>query len=184
MKRIKKIISIIIRNLIKLTSVFSTKIYMKCYIIHLKSIGVNIQGKPSFIAPSVYFDGADYSKISLGHNITISFDVVFLTHDGSMHTVCKGLDVKNKEVLLKKDAIDRLVSVKEISIGKNSFIGARSTLLPGTIIGENVLVGACSVVKGIIPDNSIVIGNPARIIGKTSEWIEKQMDIDAINGYQ
>ena len=49
--------------------------------------------------------------------------------------------------------------IKPIIVGKNSFIGARVTLLPGTEIGENCIIGAGSVVKGKIPNNSIVIGN-------------------------
>ena len=64
-----------------------------------------------------------------------------------------------------------------ISIGNISFIGARATLLPGTEIGDNCIIGACSVVKGKIPSNSIVIGNPAKIVATTSEWLDKKGSI-------
>jgi len=43
-------------------------------------------------------------------------------------------------------------------------IGANSVILPGIIIGENSLVGAGSVVTRTVPDNSVVAGNPAKII--------------------
>lgn len=175
MKKLKKISSVVERNIIKITSIVSTKFYMKHYVKYLKKIGVNIQGNPNFISTSVYFDGANYSKITIGENVTISLDVMLLTHDFSMYTVYKGLGIKDKEVINNKDLTDKFLSVQEISIGRNSFIGARSSLLPGTTIGENVLIGACSVVKGNIPDNSIVIGNPAKIVGKTNEWIDKKM---------
>lgn len=46
---------------------------------------------------------------------------------------------------------------KEVTIGNDCFIGARVSLSPGTIIGNNVIIGACSVVKGIIPDVSLLI---------------------------
>jgi acetyltransferase-like isoleucine patch superfamily enzyme len=174
-KKILKALSVLERNFIKMSSVFSTKYYMKRYVEYLKKVGVNFQGNPNFISTSVYFDGYDYSKISIGQDVTISFDVMFLTHDGSIYTVSKGLGIPDKELHDKLSLNNNLVSVKGITIGRNSFIGARSALLPGTIIGDNVLIGACSVVKGIIPDNSIVVGNPAKIIGKTSEWIDKKM---------
>ena len=43
-------------------------------------------------------------------------------------------------------------------------IGANSVILPGIIIGENSLVGAGSVVTRTVPDNCVVVGNPAKII--------------------
>lgn len=43
-------------------------------------------------------------------------------------------------------------------------IGANSTILPGVIIGRNSLVGAGSVVTKNVPDNAVVVGNPAKII--------------------
>ncbi|MBD2753303.1 DapH/DapD/GlmU-related protein [Spirosoma validum] len=49
-----------------------------------------------------------------------------------------------------------------ISIGAQAFIGARAFILPGTIIGEYAIVGACSVVTKSVPPNTTVKGNPAR----------------------
>ena len=48
-------------------------------------------------------------------------------------------------------------------------IGANVTLLPGVVIGRNALVGAGSVVTHDVPDNKVVVGNPARIIHDTTE---------------
>ena len=50
-----------------------------------------------------------------------------------------------------------------------SRIGANSTSLPGVRIGKNSLVGAGSVVTKNVPDNSVVIGNPAKVIKKIDE---------------
>ena len=124
MKKVKKMLSIIERNIIKSLSVLYNKKYMKYYTRYLKKIGIKIQGNPNFIATSVYFDGADYSKITLGNNVTISREVMLLTHDGSMHTVHKGLQLEKKEQLKEKDLKNSLITIKEISIGENSFIGA------------------------------------------------------------
>jgi len=49
-------------------------------------------------------------------------------------------------------------------VGAHTRIGANSTLLPGIRIGKNCLIGAGSVVSKDIPDNSVVVGNPARVI--------------------
>lgn len=50
-------------------------------------------------------------------------------------------------------------------VRKGASIGANSIILPGVVVGENALVGAGSVVTKDVPDNAIVVGNPARIIG-------------------
>ena len=53
-----------------------------------------------------------------------------------------------------------------IEIGDDCFIGMNSIILKGTKLGNNVIVGAGSVVHGIFPDNCIIAGNPAKIIKK------------------
>lgn len=54
--------------------------------------------------------------------------------------------------------------VKSVYISENAWIGSRVTILSGTQIGRNSIVGAGSVVKGNFPDNVIIGGNPAKII--------------------
>jgi len=49
-------------------------------------------------------------------------------------------------------------------IGRYSWIGAGAIVIQGIKIGENVTIGAGSVVINDIPDNTIVVGNPAKII--------------------
>ena len=50
-------------------------------------------------------------------------------------------------------------------VKKFGSIGAGSTINPGITIGENVLIGAGSVVTKNVPDNAIAFGNPARVVG-------------------
>ena len=54
-----------------------------------------------------------------------------------------------------------------VHIGKYSFIGPHSTIMPGTKIGKGSLVHAYSYVKGEFPDFSIIGGNPAIVLGDT-----------------
>jgi UDP-2-acetamido-3-amino-2,3-dideoxy-glucuronate N-acetyltransferase len=50
-------------------------------------------------------------------------------------------------------------------VGNGASLGANSVILPGVNIGKNALVGAGCVVTNDIPENAIVVGNPAKIIG-------------------
>lgn len=63
------------------------------------------------------------------------------------------------------DFYDRpVITCKPVHIKKNVWIGANVTILPGVTIGENAIVGACSVVTKDVPDNAVVVGNPAKVI--------------------
>ena len=55
-------------------------------------------------------------------------------------------------------------NVRTIHIEENVWIGSRVTILPGTQIGKNSIVGAGAVVKGVFPENVILGGNPAKVI--------------------
>jgi len=53
---------------------------------------------------------------------------------------------------------------KSVKIGKNVWIGADCTILPGVTIGDNSVIGAGSVVTKNVPDNVVVAGNPVKIL--------------------
>lgn len=84
-----------------------------------------------------------------------------------------GLDHNFHE--FKKPIKDQGVSINPTYIGNGTFIGANVSILPGVFIGDNVVVGAGSVVTKDIPNNHMAVGNPARIVKKYSsevgEWI-------------
>ena len=77
-----------------------------------------------------------------------------ITHDGAIW--CFLDEFTNADVFGK------------IKIGNNVFIGNNCTILPNTIIGDNCIVGAGSIVRGKFPENSVIIGNPAKIVMKMS----------------
>ena len=170
MSIIKKIISHIYLLYIKSLDSRNVKKYMKKYNRWLRNKGVKIAPYDGvgYIAPSAYFDSADFSKISIARNVTISRDVIFLVHDYSIWTGMMTLDKRNED--------KRCKFMKEISVGENCFIGARSFVLPGTTIGENVIIGAASVIKGRIPSNTVWIGNPARQIMTTDEFAKRHLE--------
>ena len=167
MNKVKKIFSVIERKCICILNYISPKLYMDIYYEYLKKIGIKMgKVRPNYIDPSAYFDGVDYSLISVGEHSVISKDVLILTHD---YSIFRALNLIGKEDIGKR-------ILGPISIGNNCFIGARAILLPGTTIADNVIVGAGSVVKGIIPEGVVIAGNPAKVINRTEEyaysWIE------------
>lgn len=145
----------------------SKKRYCKKYPKYLKSLGVNIStdiNDIGWISPKVFFDNSNYSLISIGKNVTISFDVAILVHDGS---IIQAAYSKNKRIHMKE------LIVKPVIIGNNVFIGAKSIILPGTIINDNVIIGAGSIVCGNIEGDSVYAGNPAKRICSISEFYDK-----------
>lgn len=64
----------------------------------------------------------------------------------------------------------------DIKIGKYSFIGPHTVIMPGTTIGKGSIVSAFSYVKGDFPDFSIISGNPAQITGDTRQLDKKYLD--------
>lgn len=139
-----------------------SRTYMRLYIFLLKMMGLKMDGNPRFISSQVKFD--DFSKIQLSERVVISDKVILLTHDYSITT---GI------IAIGNIPQTDIAFIREIKIGKNVFIGMGSIIMPGTIIHDNVVIGAGSVVRGIIPTDSIVIGNPCKIIGKLTEKAEK-----------
>ncbi|MGO4153392.1 acyltransferase [Cupriavidus sp. YAF13] len=57
-----------------------------------------------------------------------------------------------------------------VVIGDFTFVGSGAIILPGTRIGKGCVIGAGSVVRGEIPDHSVVVGNPGRIVGTTEKY--------------
>jgi acetyltransferase-like isoleucine patch superfamily enzyme len=159
----KKIIYYIYFYLSKILKVFKVKDKsMLLYEMALRLKGVTFHGKPRYIDHNTYLD-ATYG-LTLGDNIVISTDVIILTHDYS-YTV-------GRIAIGKKPDTD-IAFLGPVTVGDNCFIGAGAILLPGTEIGSNVIIGAGAVVKGIVENDSIVVGNPSKVIGNTREWAKK-----------
>ena len=130
---------------------------------------MKIAGPPNYISSTAWFDGSDYSRIKLGEGCTISSYTSFLTHDWALHTIGRSLGVENNKPI----GIH-----KEIEIGDFVFIGRGVILLPGAEVGRGTIIGAGSVIRGRIPNYSIVIGNPGEIVGDSREYFTKKSGIN------
>jgi maltose O-acetyltransferase len=64
--------------------------------------------------------------------------------------------------------------VAPVTIGDNCFIGYEAIIMPGVKIGNNVVVGAGSIVTKDVPSDSVVAGVPARMIESLTEYLERR----------
>lgn len=103
--------------------------------------------------------------ISIGDNVWTASGVSFVTHDVA-HYMLNGLPNTYKTKYQEK--------IGCIEIGNNVFIGTNATILYDVKIGNNVIIAAGAVVNKDIPDNSVVGGVPARIIGSFESFVKKR----------
>lgn len=121
----------------------------------LIKMGLNV-GKNFKRLNGVILDPSHCWLITIGNNVTMAPRVHILAHDASTKTF---LDY---------------TKIGCVNIGDNVFIGAESVILPGITIGNNVIIGANSTVTHNIPDNSVVVGSPAKVIFSLDEYLQKE----------
>ncbi|GFD83412.1 hypothetical protein KUL118_62740 [Tenacibaculum sp. KUL118] len=63
--------------------------------------------------------------------------------------------------------------IEKTIIGENVFLGANSVVMPGVTIGNNVIVGAGSIVTKDVNDNAVVAGNPAKFMCTIEDYCTK-----------
>lgn len=97
--------------------------------------------------------------ITIGNNVTLAPRVQILAHDAS-----------TKKYL-------GYTKIGRVTIKDNVFIGANTTILPNVTIEENVIIGANSVITKNIPANSVAVGNPAKVIMTTDEYLTKNQQM-------
>lgn len=130
--------------------------------------GYNIEIGENFFA-NYNFVVLDVGKVRIGENVQIAPNVAIYTAGHPIHP-----DSRNSGY---EYGID-------ITIGDNVWIGGNTCILPGVKIGNNVVIGAGSVVSKDIPDDMIAVGNPCRVIRKITEedrdyyYKDRKFDVD------
>lgn len=98
-----------------------------------------------------------------GAGITIEDDVLI---GGGVHIYCVNHKFSDPNVpIIKQGHLDS----QPVLLKAGCWIGAKAILLPGVTVGHNAVVGAGSVVTKDIPDKSIAVGNPAKVIKRIGE---------------
>ena len=95
----------------------------------------------------------DEAMVTIGDNCFVGPNV-------NIYTACHSTDPTIRST--------RQDWARPVTIGNNCWIGGNTTILPGVTIGDNVTIGAGSVVVTDIASNSVAVGNPAKIIKKIS----------------
>lgn len=134
-----------------LDAIFGTKInawieppFYFCY-------GHNIEiGKECYLNMGCSF--IDDAKITIGNNVAFGPGVTIATVGHPIHPDYR-----------------RLMYGSPVTIENNCWIGANTTICPGVTIGKNSVVGAGSIVTKDIPENSVAVGNPCKVIRKINE---------------
>lgn len=124
---------------------------------YAKYLGVNM-GSRCKLNKSISFGSEPY-LITIGDDFYCSNGVTFITHDGAVNVLRNIYDDFNNA-----DVFGR------VEVRNNVFIGCNVTILAGSVIEDNVIVGAGSLVKGLLKSNSVFAGVPARKIMSLDEY--------------
>ncbi|WP_418263446.1 sugar O-acetyltransferase [Flavobacterium faecale] len=107
-----------------------------------------------FCGENVYFNVncvvLDGAKVSIGSNVLLGPGV-------QLYTAAHPLDAEARKTVEFSNPI---------TIGNDCWIGGNAIICPGITIGNGCVIGAGSVVTKNIPDNSLAVGNPAKVIKK------------------
>lgn len=134
------------------------------FIKYLKKLGVRIGEDCTIYVPQkTIIDVQKPFLVEIGNHVRITQGVTILTH---------GYDWS----VLKCVYGDVLGSCGKVKIGNNVFIGMNTTILKGITIGDNVIIGAGSIVTSDIPSDCIAVGNPCRKIMNIDEYHKKRIN--------
>ena len=103
------------------------------------------------------------TNIRIGNNVLVSFDCLISDNDSHpLNYLDRRHDLSNVLSCTPKNWDN--VNISSIFIGDDVWIGAKSVILKGITIGNGSIVAAGSVVSKSVPPNSIVAGNPAKVV--------------------
>lgn len=124
-------------------------LYQRTVIVARYGGKINIEDDFGISGSTIY----SMCSISIGKNVLIGANCKIIDND--FHPI---------NIEFRQSKNNTYIAKAPIIIGNNCFIGMNSIILKGTTLGNNVVIGAGSVVHGVFPDNCIVAGNPAKII--------------------
>lgn len=114
---------------------------------------------------SAPLSGVRFHMVNIGRNVVVMPGCLMMSAGGI--TIEDGAMIAaNVQIISNNHDLyeSQVITCKPVHIGKNAWIGAGTTILPGVTVGDNAVVGAASVVTKDVAADTIVAGNPARFI--------------------
>ena len=108
--------------------------------------------------------GSEPYLITIGDHVRLNQGVTIVTHAWVLRE-CSSIPNKEELTLFGK-----------VVIGNNVHVGTNAMIMPGVHIGNNCIIGSGAIVTKDIPDNSIAVGVPARVIETIEEYEAKHKD--------
>ena len=131
------------------------------YIAYLRKHGAKIGNNVQIFSPNrTTIDTTTPYMLTIGNDVLITGPVTILTHDYSTRVVN----------VVKRSS---LATIRPVTIGNNVFLGWGCTILSGSVIDDNTVIGAGAVVSGRLEANSVYAGNPAKRIMSVDEYFER-----------
>ncbi|MBE6591631.1 MAG: gamma carbonic anhydrase family protein [Ruminococcaceae bacterium] len=136
----------------------------------------------AYLAPDCHVIG----NVTIDENSSVWFGAV-IRSDSDRISIGKGSNVQDNCTLHSDQGHPVIIGdnvtighnavVHGCTIGDNTVVGMHSTVLNGAIIGKNCIIGAGAMVKenSVIPDNSLVVGIPAKVVKELDESVAKTL---------
>lgn len=132
------------------------------YVNYLRKHGIRVGQKVNFRDPAhTTIDFTRPCLIEIGNNLDINHNFSILTHDFGTF-------------VFRNYYKDFVNSSGKVKIGNNIVFGRDVTILKGSSIGDNCIIGAGSIVSGIIPSNSVAVGRPAKVVCSLEDYYKKR----------
>ncbi len=126
---------------------------------YARRLGVTLGERVRFYGMKPWMFSTEPWLITIGDDVHITSGCQFVTHDGGT------LVLRHRDPTLEVTA--------PITIGNRVYLGMQTIVLPGVTIGDDVVIGAGSVVTKDVPSNSVAVGSPARVIKTLDEYFEQ-----------
>lgn len=132
------------------------------YLNKLRAKGIKIgTGTIAFTPSNIQIDVTRPELLEIGEDVFLNRGTTILTHDWVSFCFVNRYN-------------DFIPSHGRVKIGNNVWLGQHVTILKGVTIGDNVIIGAGSIVSKSIPSNSVAVGRPAKVVCTFEEYYAKR----------
>jgi len=136
-----------------------------------KGVELGVKASPGFFSSYVYLEArfpsssikiGDYTRINNGFS-AVAFTTITIGTKVLIGADCSIIDT-NGHALAPELRHENFENGAAVTIEDNVFIGDRVTILKGVTIGANAVIGSGAVVTDAVPENTVVAGNPAKVV--------------------